>query len=686
MRLRVTLLAAGLFAVTLGGAAFVLLHALEGDLVDDVRSDDLAALRAQAAELTADGVPTDAISVPASGGQAYELPVAGTTRRIVVFLRDGSGMVTRDLPAPPAGEAGAGVGSEPHTDVVYAGGIPVANQSVLGITGDVRDYNVSSISAGDYTLATASPLDSVRQTIATTRRLLWIVGPALVALVAGLAWLLAGRALRPVHAVTSRVAAIGSRSLHERVPVPSSRDEIAELASTMNGMLARLETASTTNRRLVSDASHELRTPIAVMRAELDVARRSERPDWVVTGEVFDGELERLQGLVDDLLLLARGDEQALARNPFSIADTVRDIGRGPGACPSTSRSAPTSIQSSGTRRPSAGPSTTSSATPPATRPARCASPWPAMPRWSASTSTTTGPASRRRGGPTSSSASCASTKAALATAAAPASASPSRPTWPPPTAAASTSARRRSAAPASRSCCRGDHRADETRRLRSRRRACSPARRGGRSLQAIRHGLAVVALAGAAAVLVPTPVAAQTTPVVVDDLRRRRAGERRATHRCRDADRRRTDRRRRRAATGTAAAAIVVPPGTDAGGLSIAPAGATAFVTHVGVSNSFVSPIDVATNTFVSDIAIGDQSAGPIATAVSPDGSTLYVVNESANTVVPVAIASGLRGRRSRCRRARSTSPSRPTARPRSSSRARRRRNSSRSRWRRAP
>ena len=106
-----------------------------------------------------------------------------------------------------------------------------------------------------------------------TRRLLWFIGPVLVALVAGLAWLLAGRALRPVHAVTSRVAEIGSHSLHERVPVPASDDEIAELARTMNGMLGRLETATTTSRRLVSDASHELRTPVAVMRAELEVAR-----------------------------------------------------------------------------------------------------------------------------------------------------------------------------------------------------------------------------------------------------------------------------------------------------------------------------------------------------------------------------------------------------------------------------
>ena len=273
MRLRVTLLAAGLFAVTLGGAAFVLLHALEDGLVDDVRSGDLAALRVQAAQLTTGGVPTDAVSLPASGGQAYELPVAGTARRIVVFLNSPPPKVTRDLVTPPTQ-----IGSAARTDVVYSGGIPVANQSVLGITGDLNDYKVSSLSAGEYTLATASPLDSVRQTVATTRRLLWVVGPTLVALVAGLAWLLAGRALRPVHAVTSRVAAIGSRSLHERVPVPSSRDEIAELASTMNGMLGRLETASTTNRRLVSDASHELRTPIAVMRAELDVVRRSKHP------------------------------------------------------------------------------------------------------------------------------------------------------------------------------------------------------------------------------------------------------------------------------------------------------------------------------------------------------------------------------------------------------------------------
>jgi signal transduction histidine kinase len=152
---------------------------------------------------------------------------------------------------------------------------------------------------------------------------MFVLGPALVGLVAGLAWVLVGRALRPVHAVTSRVAAIGSRSLHERVPVPPGGDEVAELATTMNGMLQRLETASTTNRRLVSDASHELRTPVTVIRTELEVARRSAHPDWDAVSDVALGELDRLQVLVDDLLLLARSDEQRLAVAPVCRSSTL---------------------------------------------------------------------------------------------------------------------------------------------------------------------------------------------------------------------------------------------------------------------------------------------------------------------------------------------------------------------------
>ncbi len=316
VRLRVTLLAAGLFAVTLAVASLGLLRALERTLVDDLRSEDREALRQRAAELFTRGIPADAIPVAAETGAAFELPAAGA-RRVVVLapsfdvLTSSSTIATDELG---------------RQQVVYSGSVPMASAELLGIEGDPDAFDVSAMSVGGVTLATASPLDAVRDTIDATRRLLWLIGPVLVALVAGLAWLLAGRALRPVHAVTSRVAEIGSHSLHERVPVPASDDEIAELARTMNGMLGRLETATSTSRRLVSDASHELRTPVAVMRAELEVARMAERPDWQLSSTVLLDELDRLQGLVDDLLLLARGDERAFTSASFSLADVVHEV------------------------------------------------------------------------------------------------------------------------------------------------------------------------------------------------------------------------------------------------------------------------------------------------------------------------------------------------------------------------
>jgi signal transduction histidine kinase len=234
--------------------------------------------------------------------------------------------------APEA--AGTITQSSLPTDVVFERTLPTASAEVLGVAGRPDDFAVASLRVGGVVLATATSLDNVRDTIDTTGTLLWVLGPALVALVAALAWVLAGRALRPVHAVTSRVASITSRSLHERVPVPGSTDEIAELATTMNDMLGRLEAASVSNRRLVSDASHELRTPVAVMRTELEVARRQQANDWSATSKVLLDELDRLQGLVDDLLLLARGDERRFDRTVFSVADVARDVAARPRRVP----------------------------------------------------------------------------------------------------------------------------------------------------------------------------------------------------------------------------------------------------------------------------------------------------------------------------------------------------------------
>lgn len=140
--------------------------------------------------------------------------------------------------------------------------------------------------------------------------------PALLLVVAAMTWFAVGRALRPVAAIRTKVADITARDLHQRVPVPRSKDEIAALATTVNGTLDRLETAVDRHKRFVADAAHELRSPIATLRARLELAERSELTTEALT------DVQRLQSLAADLLLLARLD----AGEPLQTADL--DLGQ----------------------------------------------------------------------------------------------------------------------------------------------------------------------------------------------------------------------------------------------------------------------------------------------------------------------------------------------------------------------
>lgn len=146
---------------------------------------------------------------------------------------------------------------------------------------------------------------------------------------AGLAtWFIAGRALRPVGDITSRVEEITSGTLSDRVPEPPGNDEIGVLARTMNTMLARLENADLRRRQFVSDASHELRTPVAVLKSEAEVARRApESTNLQDFSSVVLGESRRLEGLVEDLLALARSDEsrQLTATAAIDVDEIVLD-------------------------------------------------------------------------------------------------------------------------------------------------------------------------------------------------------------------------------------------------------------------------------------------------------------------------------------------------------------------------
>ncbi|BAU84039.1 histidine kinase [Streptomyces laurentii] len=133
--------------------------------------------------------------------------------------------------------------------------------------------------------------------------------PAVGLLTGLLTRLTADHALRPVEAIRRRLAHITSHSLDQRVPVPPTDDAIARLALTTNDTLDRLEQSAVRQRRFVADAAHELRSPLAAVRAQLESALRHPRGvDWpaVVRGAAAD--VVRLQALADDLLLLAQLD------------------------------------------------------------------------------------------------------------------------------------------------------------------------------------------------------------------------------------------------------------------------------------------------------------------------------------------------------------------------------------------
>ena len=154
----------------------------------------------------------------------------------------------------------------------------------------------------------AAPLAAVDAAQDTVMFYLSFGVPLLILVVGAATYFFAGRALRPVEAIRAQVASMSEKDLAERVPVPVARDEVGRLAETMNGMIARLESAQKVQRRFVADASHELRSPLATIGAGLELLQDSD-PGTVRT---LRGETERLGRLVDDLLLLARADERGL--------------------------------------------------------------------------------------------------------------------------------------------------------------------------------------------------------------------------------------------------------------------------------------------------------------------------------------------------------------------------------------
>ena len=184
-------------------------------------------------------------------------------------------------------------------------------------------------SDGPRIVLVARALVDVLDTTTVITRLLVIGLPLMVAVVALTTWFAVGRALAPVEAIRCEVDAISAAQLHRRVPRPKADDEIGRLAATMNRMLERLESARNSQRRFVSDASHELRSPITTIRQHAEVALA--HPEHVTAAELAEvvlAEQQRMQRLVEDLLLLARVDEHVpLTRAAVDLDDLAFEEG-----------------------------------------------------------------------------------------------------------------------------------------------------------------------------------------------------------------------------------------------------------------------------------------------------------------------------------------------------------------------
>jgi signal transduction histidine kinase len=160
--------------------------------------------------------------------------------------------------------------------------------------------------------------------------ILLIAGPIVVLMMAALTWWIVGRTLRPVAALQRGAEELSAAGLsRSRLPIPAAEDEISSLATTLNAMLDRLDRANTKQRRFVGDAAHELRSPIASLRVQLEVAERTSHSADVgeLTREALI-DVDRLSRLIDDLLALARSDERGAltSRAPIRLDELVTDV------------------------------------------------------------------------------------------------------------------------------------------------------------------------------------------------------------------------------------------------------------------------------------------------------------------------------------------------------------------------
>jgi len=320
LRARLTMLASLVVAAGLVAGSLLLLGSLQRSLVDAL--DTTARQRAQdvAALVDSDRLPG---TIPVAGAGTVQVQVVDADRRVL------AASVGSDRAVPLLGPAELARARDRRPR--FLDGSRVGEPDPLRVIA----WPAGSASR-PVTVIAAVSVASVAGSLRIVELGLLVGGPLLLALFAGIAWAAVGRALRPVEALRRGAEEITGAGESARLPLPDARDEIHRLGVTLNRMLDRLEEAGRRQRGFVADAAHELRSPLASMRAQLEVAEA--HPGRVDTGNLAAGVLAdtlRLGRIVEDLLALARLDERpgTVPSGELELGEVAREVAeRLPGA------------------------------------------------------------------------------------------------------------------------------------------------------------------------------------------------------------------------------------------------------------------------------------------------------------------------------------------------------------------
>ncbi|MEU0377879.1 HAMP domain-containing sensor histidine kinase [Streptomyces cyaneofuscatus] len=344
VRARAAIGATLVVAVALVAAGLAVLSVLRTNLIDQADLQAEVAAREVAGQLALDTAYAD---LDLDDEEDHPVQVTDEEGRVVFVskgLRAISGTASTGVSPVPSASAGAtpspgdddddgddddgGDSARPARGEVSSDD-PDFSDGTATVDGKQADYRFAAVEATTpagltLTVHAGAPLAAEQEAVNTVRGAMLTGLPLLLAVVAGVTWLVTRRALRPVEGIRREMAAItASEDLARRVPEPGSRDEIAALARTTNETLTALEASVERQRRFVADASHELRSPIASLRTQLEVAEA--HPALLdLPGAVAD--TVRLQVLAADLLLLARldaGEKPGAAR--LEVGALVRE-------------------------------------------------------------------------------------------------------------------------------------------------------------------------------------------------------------------------------------------------------------------------------------------------------------------------------------------------------------------------